>query len=173
MRPLLYLSCTFLLLLGCQEITPVAVPETLLSQEQMEEVMFDAVLVKAARGYRASLLNQLGLNPATYIFEKYNIDSTIYAQNLIYYTADVDLYKAMNDRVLEKINTLHRINDSIASSRKKLKDSIRNVRSKELKEESLKRQDSLKKTGLGKKIEVKEFFDERSRGSSQPSKKSK
>lgn len=164
MQRLLYIIALFTLLLSCKEITPVTVPDTLLDQKQMEEVMFDAVLVNAARGYRAAMLNQMGINPATYVFEKYTIDSTIYAQNLMYYTADVDLFKTMNERVLEQINELHRVNDSIASLEKRVKDSIRNSHSKELRSEKLEKGDTLSKSGVRDKSEVKEFFKERSRG---------
>lgn len=151
------------LIYGCQDISPVDVPERLIAQKQMEDIMYESIMINAARGYKVSMLKQVGVKPETYVFEKFEIDSAIYAQNLIYYTADIEKYKEMNTRVLQRINTLHSKNDSIESAQKKIKDSLRDKRSKELRNER-DEEDSLKfKSGLGIPVKLKDSVARRFR----------
>lgn len=144
-------SLIFLTFLGCQEITPVKKPENLIPREQMEEIMYEAIILKSARGFNVGQLASKGVNPDTYIFEKFGIDSTQYAANTAYYASQLEEYTQMNTRVKERIVALFNVDDSIVKMEKKKIDSARTVRSREINEE---RKSKNKKDSLGLNQEI-------------------
>lgn len=143
MKNFIYIIVAGLCVLSCQNVPSVTKPEKLIAKADMEEIMYQSVLVNAARGYNPSKLKLIGVSPETYIYEKFDIDSTMYAQSLAYYTGDVDVFKEMNSSVLKRIEQKFAVDDSLESAERKLKDSLRNKRSREILEEN-KMLDSLK-----------------------------
>ena len=99
--------------------------------------MYDLSLLQAIRGSNnQSVLDSNGIDPATYIYKKYKIDSLQFAQNNRYYASDVKSY----NRMFNKLN--QRILDNKAAA-----DSIEKKNSKVLeakKADSLKKQQELK-----------------------------
>ena len=132
MRVFLAILICSLITGSCQNIPDVDKPEMLIQQDVMEDILYESVLLTGARGYRVSELKILGITPETYIYDKFDLDSTRYAQNIEYYTANIDLYKAMNERVLERVKRELNINDSIASNEQKEQDSLRTLKAKQI-----------------------------------------
>ena len=65
-----------------------------------------------------------------YIEEKFGIDSVTYANNIAYYTTDIDQFLEMNERVSKRLIKLHAELDSVHKIEKATKDSIRKVNAK-------------------------------------------
>lgn len=136
MRHLHFIIVVILLVCSCQDIPSVDKPEHFFEQKLMEDIMYESALINAARGYNVAMLKLIGLKPETHIYDKYNMDSLTYAQNLEYYTSDVEVYMEMNTKVLKRIQEQFSIDDSLESTERKLKDSLRTMRAKEIKSEN-------------------------------------
>jgi len=135
MRKLYIIISIILVVTSCQEIPEVQKPESFIEQPVMEEILYESILINAAQGYNIAKLKLIGLKPDTYVYDKFNIDSATYAQNIAYYTTDIDAYKAMNTKVLNRIKAQLAVDDSIETTERKLKDSLRTARAKEIQKE--------------------------------------
>ncbi|WP_269240841.1 DUF4296 domain-containing protein [Flavobacterium limnophilum] len=84
-------------------------PKRLIEKEKMVDIMYDLSLLGAMRSQNSVLLDSFKNNSNEYIYKKYKIDSTQFAQSNIYYAADYKEYKKMYEQVksrLEKDKTL-------------------------------------------------------------------
>ena len=72
------------LLLSCDTNSSITKPDVFLSSEKMENILYDLTLLKAIKTSYNDQEGKALFNDA-YIFRKYNIDSTILAQNQLYY----------------------------------------------------------------------------------------
>ncbi len=133
MRRLYALLLGFLSLISCQDIPSVEKPDNFIDENTMESILYESVIISSARGYNIAQIKQLGIQPETYIYDKFDIDSLTYAQNLSYYTADVDAYKSLNAKVLNRVKGELKVNDSIESLQKKEQDSLRTLKAREVK----------------------------------------
>jgi len=104
------------LVLGCnnslnQEPIP---PENLISKEKMIDIIYDMTLINVAKGVNKSILENNGIIPEQYLFNKHSIDSILFAKSNEYYSYDLKIYQTIYDKVkikLEKNKNI--INDSI------------------------------------------------------------
>lgn len=122
----LLLSVPFL---SCNPNQSVEKPEKLIEEETMEAILYDLALLQALKGYNPQKLAENNINPKTYIYQKYKIDSLQLVENNRYYSADVENYKKMFDRVIERLDTEKKAADKIVqkeikAEEKKRKDSI-------------------------------------------------
>ena len=135
-----------LLMIGCQDIPPVEKPDNLIDEETMEEIIYEISVVNSARGYNMQLLSKYGVEPETYVFNKFGIDSLQYANSVAYYSSDIEVYKKMYQSVEQRVEKEFSHYDSLAKIEKKVKDSLRTARARELQREkdSIKKLDSIK-----------------------------
>ena len=104
------------LVLGCnnslnQEPIP---PENLISKEKMIDIIYDMTLINVAKGVNKSILENNGIIPEQYLYNKHSIDSILFAKSNEYYSYDLKTYQTIYDKVkikLEKNKNI--INDSI------------------------------------------------------------
>lgn len=145
MKQLIYISFIFLVI-SCQDIPSVEKPTDLIERDQMQDVIYEMAIVNGARGYDIQKLSKYGVAPETYIFEKYGIDSLQLAKSISYYASDIEDYKDMYLAIQERVDAEFKDYDSLAKIEKKVKDSLRTEKAKELQRErdSLKKVDSLK-----------------------------
>lgn len=92
---------------------PVPKPDNLLDDEVMTDILFDIAILQAADGSMPFRLSEKNIKINTYIFKKYEIDSTTYYQNQRYYAADARKYKKMYQEVLDRLDKAKIENDSI------------------------------------------------------------
>ncbi|MFL9844558.1 DUF4296 domain-containing protein [Flavobacterium rhizosphaerae] len=92
-------------------------PEHLLSEQQMEDILYDISILQAIQSFSPRVLDTNKVDPKYYIYHKYDIDSATFTQNNNYYAADLELYEKIEDRVLERISqkrdSLRSVNDSV------------------------------------------------------------
>lgn len=122
-----------ILVVSCQGIKPLDKPHNLIPMDRMEVIIYDMTIINSARGYNPQLFVQTGVKPESHIFEKYKIDSLQYAASTVYYSADVDGYKKLIERVRTRVEKEFKVTDSLAKIEKRIQDSIRNERGKLLK----------------------------------------
>ena len=101
--------------LGCNNsITQKPIPIDLISQEKMVDIIYDMTLINVAKGVNKSILENNGIIPEQYLFNKHSIDSTLFARSNEYYSNDLKTYQMIYDNVkikLEKNKNI--ISDSI------------------------------------------------------------
>ena len=101
--------------LGCNNsLTQKPIPIDLISQEKMVDIIYDMTLINVAKGVNKSILENNGIIPEQYLFNKHSIDSTLFARSNEYYSNDLKTYQMIYDNVkikLEKNKNI--ISDSI------------------------------------------------------------
>jgi hypothetical protein len=137
MKHLIYILVFFFI--GCNTIEKPKKPENLISKENMADIMYDVFLLNSAKGVNKKVLEMNGIFPENYVFEKYKIDSTQFANSNNYYAYDVKTYQSIINSVKEKIDLKkqeyealdkleelekQRISDSIRAYRAKINDSL-------------------------------------------------
>ncbi|WP_299676468.1 DUF4296 domain-containing protein [uncultured Dokdonia sp.] len=134
-----------LFVIGCQDIPPVEKPTNLIERSKMEAIIYEISVMNGARSYDMKSLSKYDVNPETYIFEKFDIDSLQYANSVSYYASDIELYKEMYESIQKRVDVEFSNYDSLAKIEKKVKDSLRTLRAKEIQREkdSIKRADSI------------------------------
>ena len=121
----IYLS---LLLVSCYNIYKPKKPENLLSKDKMVEVIVDMALFSSVKGLNKYELQQYGVLPEDYIYEKHHIDSLQFALSNEYYTYDLDDYESIYERVfdsLQVLKTKFKEQETEEMEAKRKKDSIR------------------------------------------------
>jgi len=144
MNTYIYILFVFFVV-SCQDIQPVEKPSNLIDRSTMKEILYEIAVVNAARGISIQKLSQYGVKPETYIFEKFAIDSVQFAESVSYYSSDIESYRDMYLDIQKRVDSEYNYQDSLAKIEKKVKDSIRTARARELQREkdSIKKADSL------------------------------
>lgn len=95
----------FSIVVSCQKET-VEKPDNLIDREKMIDIMYDLSVLQGIRSINQSELDSNFINPNTYIYKKYKIDSLQFAKSNQYYAAASikeygELYDKVNERLLE------------------------------------------------------------------------
>lgn len=110
-------------------------PDHLISEMEMIDIMYDVFLLNSAKGVNKKVLEYNGVFPENYVFEKYSIDSTQFAESNNYYAYDTKIYESILKRLKEKIDGKKKEYEALdkleEAANKKKADSLRAVRVKE------------------------------------------
>ncbi len=131
-------------MVACQDFDRPKKPANLISKEQMTELLYDLYIINAAKGVNRKTLETNGFNPENYILEKYNIDSTQFADSNTYYAFDTETYSAIVEQVKARLEQNKNIYEALKQQRD---DSIQ------------KRRDSINEKGKRKKDSLKKILD--------------
>jgi hypothetical protein len=119
---------------SCQPNIKPEKPQGLIPEAEMSNVLYDMFVINSAKGINRKLLEVNGVVPEKYILEKYKIDSTQFAQSNNYYAHDLEAYKAIIEKVKERINTEKTVFEAINKKEKEAadrrKDSIKAAKQK-------------------------------------------
>tara|TARA_R110002020_G_scaffold247833_13_gene461889 strand:+ start:854 stop:1315 length:462 start_codon:yes stop_codon:yes gene_type:complete len=110
-----------LLVLGCQDVEKPKKPDNLIAEDQMKEILYDVSLINAIRSFSITKLKTSGIQPDKFIYEKYNIDSTQFAESLSYYAIDFNQFT----RIWQDVNDSIEKNRDIVDSLKDEADSLK------------------------------------------------
>jgi hypothetical protein len=122
-----------LILISCDKSFKAPKPDVLIEQAQMENILYDINLLKAARSKSFKMLKDNNVKADVYIYNKYKIDSTTLRQNIAYYaTNSFKTAKGIEDRIRLKFESEKAIIE------KNIQDSIKSVNLKESLKESVK-----------------------------------
>tara|TARA_R110000764_G_scaffold108180_1_gene194035 strand:+ start:135 stop:527 length:393 start_codon:yes stop_codon:yes gene_type:complete len=91
-----------LLLFSCAEEL-IQKPENLIPQEKMVLIFKELAIVNAAKGTNIGNLKDNGIEPTTYLFEKFEIDSAQFVDSDRYYASKPLLYETMYKDVETKL----------------------------------------------------------------------
>lgn len=115
MKKISVLLFCFALFGSCQN-APIEKPDNLIDQDKMVDIIFDINVLEAMKSQTTLVLEANKINPNSYIYKKYNIDSLQFANSDKYYASDVIKYKeifdAVNKRIEEQIEASKKLNTS-------------------------------------------------------------
>ena len=111
MKKLAALFLLFAILISCQK-PAVSKPDNLIDEEVMVDIMFDISVLEAMKSQKAVVLEANKINPSTYIYKKYKVDSLQFANSDKFYASDLKKYK----EIFEKVNK--RMEEKMEASKK-------------------------------------------------------
>jgi len=123
MRKLVAFFLLFAILISCQK-PAVPKPDNLIDEDVMVDIMFDISILEAMKSQKGDVLEANAINPNTYIFKKYKIDSLQFANSDKFYASDIKKYKGIfdkvNKRIEEKIERSKKANTSKLETKNQL-----------------------------------------------------
>lgn len=109
MKSILTLALIGVVLFSCnKEIRPDK-PKNLISEAQFSDILFDMFVINSAKGVNKKALEENGIFPEDYIFNKYDIDSVQFANSNRYYAFDQEKYQKILERVQNKVQSEKKI----------------------------------------------------------------
>jgi hypothetical protein len=130
----------------------VAKPDNLIDKKVMGDILYDMSILEALKYNNPNSLFENGINPKTYIFKKYKIDSLQFAKSNAYYAADYREYKEMFDSLNSRL-----IKEKASVDLKIKKEQKKEVALKKAKAKKV--QDSIKKAKKSKELKIKKEKD--------------
>jgi Domain of unknown function (DUF4296) len=106
---------------SCKNENDFPKPDKLIEKEDMEKILYDLALLQALKSYSSLQLEQNGVNPKTYIYQKYKIDSIQFTQNSNYYVSNIEEYKLMFENVAQRLKKQKTENDTLLNRENRLK----------------------------------------------------
>ena len=113
MKGLSYILFVLLLLTACGHKDKGFMPERLLTEEEMIDVMTDVQIIEAQINYQKTLETEEGAKTVDYkamtqsyydqFFEHYGITDSIFSQNIRYYTEQPEVLQRIMDSVVQRL----------------------------------------------------------------------
>tara|TARA_R110000868_G_scaffold41578_2_gene141918 strand:+ start:311 stop:703 length:393 start_codon:yes stop_codon:yes gene_type:complete len=119
------------LLFSCAEEL-IQKPENLIPQDKMVLIFKELAIVNAAKGTNIGNLKDNGIEPTTYLFEKFDIDSAQFVDSDRYYASKPLLYETMYKDVETKLEN-QRIQLEASKKEKDSLNLVKKTASKDLK----------------------------------------
>lgn len=116
MKREVYIFILGLLSLAACADNVVEKPENLIPKDVMVDVYYDISILNGLKSTGADKLERIDLDPDTFLFEKYGIDSTQLAKSSIFYTSNATLQLEMFTEVEVR---LQRLKDTIDARRER------------------------------------------------------
>lgn len=120
-------------LLGCQDVKRPEIPEDLIPEDKMVDVLTEVYLINAARSIDNRLIIEKKIALEKFVYKKYDIDSLQFVKSNAYYTSDLSMYNNLFLKVEEKMVRYKKEVDSLEVLRlereeaKRIQDSIDGV----------------------------------------------
>lgn len=114
-----------LLFVSCQNVEKVKEPENLIPEAKMAEVLTDLSILNSARNYNKRILEETGLKPAEYLYDKHGIDSLQLAQSNEYYAKNYDRLESIYKRVRVNLEKMQVNLEKLQEEETRIKDSIK------------------------------------------------
>ena len=124
----------FLLVLAfgsCQEIDRTPKPKDLISEPKMVDVLTEVSLLQGARSYNKPLMDEKGIEPYNYIWEKFSIDSLQFVKSNNYYSENYKQYKRIYDSVRSRLEHLKVEYDTLRMRNERKQDSLSAIAKKD------------------------------------------
>ena len=138
----LFVLLLVILLTSCGEKL-LEKPEDLIPKDKMINILKDLTILNSARNLSVTVLHDYKVEPTTFVFSKYGVDSLQFVTSDRYYASLPNEYEAMYEEIekqldeeKEEISELKKIKDSLELKSKSKESPIK-------KEKSIKTKDSL------------------------------
>lgn len=128
-----------ILIFGCEPRLKPEKPQNLIPKDKMTLVLYDMFVINSAKGINRLKLEKNGINPERYILTKHSIDSVQFAKSNDYYAHDLEVYDEIIEAVKQKITSnkenFEALEKKDVPSKRRVKDSLKRLKSKALIEE--------------------------------------
>ncbi|WP_213520838.1 DUF4296 domain-containing protein [Nonlabens sp.] len=91
---------------SCSNVEKSPPPENLFSKDKMAALITDLYLIEGAISSNKTAYLKTGVQPSSFLYEKYDMDSITFQENLNYYTDRVEEYLLIMDEVQENFKSL-------------------------------------------------------------------
>ncbi|WP_430906136.1 DUF4296 domain-containing protein [Maribacter sp. 2-571] len=132
-------SITMLLFQACGE-KAIEPPERLIAKDKMITVLTDLTLLNAAKVTNISVLEENGVEPMAYLFQKHDIDSLQFVESNRYYASLPLVYEDIYVQIKKRIESQQ---ETILAAKKE-KDSIKLIEREANKKRKKKKTDTVK-----------------------------
>ncbi|MFH4966835.1 DUF4296 domain-containing protein [Gaetbulibacter sp. M240] len=121
--------------IGCYQFEKPDKPDNLIPEDKMIDILIDAKLIGITNSANKKIMRDAGIDPDTYIFNKYDIDSLQFAQSNEYYSYYIDEYESIYTKIDDSVKVLlkdlkDRQEEERKATAKRKRDSINAVRAK-------------------------------------------
>ncbi len=116
---------------SCQNIEEVKKPDNLISEDKMVDVLTELSLLNSAKNKNKRILEETGLQPDTYLYSKYKIDSLQLAESTTYYAKKYDKFDGIYQRVKQNLEVMKAKFEVIREEEQRIEDSIRALDTKD------------------------------------------
>lgn len=145
---------------ACQNIEEVKKPDNLIPEDKMVEVLTELNLLNSAKTSNKRLLENTGIQPDTYLYSKYQIDSLQLAQSVTYYAKNYDKFEGIYEKVKKNLEVMQKHLQAIREEEQRLEDSISLLKNKDsLAIDSLKLSKLVVKDSLGLKTPLERTYN--------------
>jgi len=120
MKKIIALFLLISLAFSCTSNTIYEKPKDLIPKDSMIDLLVDMQLAVGARSGK-NLDEKYGLNYMPLVYEKYNIDSTRFAESSFYYATDIDHYTKILKTVKSRLKKLKEENEAILEEQDSIK----------------------------------------------------
>ncbi|MDT8415649.1 MAG: DUF4296 domain-containing protein [Flavobacteriaceae bacterium] len=120
----IYLIILVFFVFSCQEIDKEKKPKDLIARDKMADVMYDIVLLNAAKSYSPKMIENSDIDYQKYVYERHGIDSLQFARSSNYYSHHLDTYISIYNAVENKLLSQKRIWKDSLDVQKKIQDSL-------------------------------------------------
>jgi hypothetical protein len=151
MKKIVFLFTLLCLFSSCKKEL-VEKPDNLIDKKVMIDILYDMSLLDALKYQNPNSLFVNDINPKTYIFKKYKIDSLQFAKSNAYYAADYREYKKMYDALNDRIKKEKTVVDLIIKKEAKKVAALKKAKAKKV-------QDSIQKAKKVKDLKIKKEKD--------------
>ena len=105
MKRVLYLFLFLTIASGCNEKV-IEKPEDLIAKDKMVDILFDLAIINAGKAIDPDVMQENQIEPMSYVYTKYDIDSAQFVKSDLYYAAIPleyeSIYKALEERLEEE-----------------------------------------------------------------------
>lgn len=127
-------------------------PDNLIDKRTMIDILYDMSLLDALKYQNPNSLYSNNINPKTYVYKKYKIDSLQFVKSNAYYAADYREYKKMFDALNDRLKKEKAKADFIIKKEKAKVAALKKAKAKKV-------QDSIIKVKKEKELKVKKEKD--------------
>ncbi|AOW09052.1 DUF4296 domain-containing protein [Flavobacterium gilvum] len=151
MKKIVSLFVFVALLVSCNKDL-VEKPDNLIDKKVMGDILYDVSILEAMKYQSPDSLIAYGINPKTYVFKKYKIDSLQFAKSNAYYASDYREYKKMYDALNDRLKKERTTVDLLVKKEEKKAAALKKAKEKKV-------QDSIKKAKKIKELKLKKEKD--------------
>lgn len=145
---------------SCQNIEEVKKPDNLIPEDKMVDVLTELSLLNSAKNKNKRILEETGLQPDTYLYSKYEIDSLQLAESTTYYAKKYDEFDGIYQKVKQNLEAMKAKFEVIRDEEQRIEDSIRALDTKDtLDIDSLKIPKAILTDSLGLQPQSKNIYN--------------
>ncbi len=131
MKKLLFLILGIVMVTSCVERI-IEKPDDLIPREKMTQLLYDLAILNAAKSTNSAVLEEHFDSPTYFLFEQYGVDSLQFVKSDLFYASQPLVYESIYKEVAAKLDkeknkieeARKKVNDSVASSARKVRDSV-------------------------------------------------